>query len=396
MLNPKNFNNIVVILNRLPVSAFLYQLSIYELILAGVLFLGLVIQLYYYLGVFLKIVKFRGNPSNNIQPPVSIVICARDEEENLSSFLPLVLEQNYPSFEVVVVNDCSSDDTDMVLERLMCTYKHLRVTTIKQDEKFTHTKKLALTIGIKAAKHDWLLLTDADCRPDSPNWLSSMAVAFTQDNEIVLGYGGFIPEKGFTNKVIRFDALFTAMLYLGAALVRKPYMGVGRNLAYRRDLFFRNKGFASHSQLASGDDDLFVNEVATKSNTTVVIATGAHTRTPAKKTLEGWFKQKRRHLTTGGRYKSGSKWYLGTELFSRFTFYGSAIALIALQFYPLIIAGVILLRLIIKLSVIKAVMVRLKERKILLISLIYDFFSPIIFGTIALTNKFSTQKTKWR
>ncbi|MBN1990917.1 MAG: glycosyltransferase [Bacteroidales bacterium] len=377
-------------------SDFLYQLSIYELILAGVLFLGLVIQLYYYLGVFLKVANFNGNPSNNIQPPVSIVICARDEEANLSTFLPLVLEQSYPNYEVVVVNDCSSDDTDMVLERLMRTYKHLRVTTIKQDEKFTHTKKLALTIGIKAAKHDWLLLTDADCRPESKNWLSTMAVAFTQDNEVVLGYGGFIPEKGLTNKIVRLDALYTAMLYLGAALVRKPYMGVGRNLAYKRNLFFSNKGFASHSQLASGDDDLFVNEVATSNNTTVVVDPGAHTRTYAKRTFNSWLNQKRRHLTTGSRYKSGSKWYLGTELFSRYLFYGSAIALIALQAYPLIIAGIISLRLIIRLSVIKAVMIRLKERKILLISLVYDFISPIIFGTIVLTNKFSTQKTKWR
>lgn len=372
----------------------------YELIIAGVLLVSLLIQLYYYLGIYLRVALFKKTDNNsNInteKPPVSVVICARNEEENLKHFLPKVLEQKYPNYEVIVVNDCSSDNSDIVLENFQKQYPHLKVTTIKEDEKFSHTKKLALTVGIKAAKNEWLLLTDADCVPQSDLWLSTMAENFKGNTEVVLGYGGYLSEKGLLNKLIRFDTMLIAMNYFGFTLIRKPYMGVGRNLAYKRSLFFKNRGFASHSQIDSGDDDLFIREVANKANTVVEFRHEAHTLSVPRKTYTNWIRQKRRHTSTSKYYNSGIKLLLGLEPFSRLLFFLSALALIALLYFPYIVGSVLIVRMIVKLSIIKAVMKKLNEKKILLTSLLWDFYSLYFYSKLLLLNSVTSKKTKWR
>ncbi|NOU16698.1 MAG: glycosyltransferase [Bacteroidales bacterium] len=372
--------------------------TIYELVLVSIFIISFLIQLYYYLGIYLKVVLHKNKLEEHLTPrlPISVIICARDEEENLLSFLPSVMEQEYPDFEVVVVNDCSSDNSEYTLEALAKKYDNLRITTIKQDEKFTHNKKLALTVGIKAAKNDWLVLTDADCRPNSKKWLSSIADGFSDNCEIVLGYGGFFEEKGFLNKIIRFDGLFIAMQYLGFALNGRPYMGVGRNLAYRKDLFFKNKGFASHAHLCSGDDDLFINEVAKDSNTRVEFRHDAHTRTIPRDTYERWVNQKRRHLTTSKRYNLLSKIMLSGEITSRILFFGSTIALLAMVYYPWVIGSAFILRWVVQLSIIKGVMNRLSEKKLLLLSLFYDFYSLFFYGGLLLLNRLNPRKPTWR
>lgn len=372
----------------------------YELIIAGVLLVSLLIQLYYYLGIYLRVALFKKTDNNsNInteKPPVSVVICARNEEENLKHFLPKVLEQKYPNYEVIVVNDCSADNSDIVLENLQKQYPHLKVTTIKEDEKFSHTKKLALTVGIKAAKNEWLLLTDADCVPQSDLWLATMAENFKDNTEVVLGYGGYLSEKGLINKLIRFDTMLIAMNYFGFTLIGKPYMGVGRNLAYKRSLFFKNRGFASHSQIDSGDDDLFIREVANKTNTVIEFKHEAHTLSVPRKTYTNWIRQKRRHTSTSKYYSAGIKFLLGLEPFSRLLFFLSAIALIALLYFPYVVGSVVIVRMIIKLSIIKAVMKKLNEKKILLTSLLWDFYSLYFYSKLLLLNSVTSKKTKWR
>ncbi len=372
--------------------------TVYELALVSVLIIALLVQLFYYLGIYLKVAINKKPKSYTFaeKVPVSVIICARDEQENLEKFLPQILEQDYPNFEVIVVNDCSSDDSQYVLDRLIAKYPKLRVTTIKEDEKFSHSKKLALTVGIKAAKNEWLILTDADCKPEGKDWISSIAVNFAGDTEVVLGYGGFFSEKGFLNKLIRFDGLFIAMQYLGFALAGMPYMGVGRNLAYKKDAFFRNKGFASHAHIYSGDDDLFINEVANKSNTKVELERTSFTRTLAKGTYKKWEYQKRRHITTAHKYKLSTKIILIGEVLSRIIFYGTSIALIAILYYPWVIAGTILVRWIIQMSIIKGVMNRLSERKLLLLSPLYDFYSLFFYSKIWLLNLINPRKSTWR
>lgn len=374
------------------------QSTTYELALLLVFSLAILVQLFYYLAIYIRLLfyKRKGTQPNDGQlPPVSVVICARNEENNLEQFLPMVLEQKYPEYEVVVVDDCSSDDTDMVLKRLSQKYKHLRTTTIKPDEKFSHGKKLALTIGIKAAKYDWLLLTDADCRPESDNWIASMAQNFQGNTKVVLGYGGYIPSKGLLNKLIRFDTFFIAMQYLSFALFGKPYMGVGRNLAYKKELFFQNKGFASHSLLNSGDDDLFIQQVSNKSNTVVEFSTQSHTRSVAHTTFGEWFMQKKRHLTTGPHYKPSMKFWLMLEPLSRLLFWVSGILLLVFEFNLPVIAGAMGFRIVIMFFILNFAMNRLNERKIFIISLVYDLFAPLLFSALMLTNRFTKKRTRW-
>ena len=244
------------------------------------------IQIYYYIIYYSRIIFYRSKKNiDDLKEPVSVVICARNEEQNLEKNLPSILTQDYPNYEVIVVNDCSEDESEFVLERFQKKFKHLRTTTIKPDEKFYHSKKLALTIGIKAAKYEHILLTDADCYAESNRWIEKMKSNFSEKTDIILGYGGYKREKKLINNLIRFDTLFIAIQYLTFALAKKPYMGVGRNLAYKKSVFFKNKGFASHNHVASGDDDLFINQVANKKNTKIEISKESITRSIAESTL---------------------------------------------------------------------------------------------------------------
>lgn len=375
------------------------QSTTYELVIFILFSFFLLVQLFYYLFIFLRVPIYRKKGlqgANANQPPVSVVICARNEYENLKEFLPFVLEQKYPNFEVIVVDDCSSDDTELLLREFKQKYTHLRTTAIRPDEKFSHGKKLALTIGIKAAINDWVLFTDADCKPESDQWISNMAENFTQHNEVVLGYGGYIIGNSLLNRLIRFDTFFIGIQYIGFALFGKPYMGVGRNLAYRKDLFFKNKGFASHSFLQSGDDDLFVHEVAKKRNTVVEFRHQAQTRSVPQSNFGGWIAQKRRHLTTSPYYRGGIKFMLTLEPLSRMLFWILAIVLLSINFFPIVIGSMLAFRLILVNVVLKIAMNRLNERKIFILSLIYDLFSPIFFGTLMLANRVTLKHNKWK
>lgn len=357
----------------------------------------LLIQLFYYLFYYSRILfKGKKNIKATEKEPVSVIICARNEEENLEKYLPSILTQDYPDYEVIVVNDCSEDESEFVLERLQKKYKNLKTTTIKQDDKFFHSKKLALTIGIKAAKNDLLLLTDADCKAESNKWIECMQEKFTNKTEIVLGYGGYFPEKKLINNLIRFDTLFIAIQFLTFAKAKKAYMGVGRNLAYRKSLFFKNKGFASHHHIESGDDDLFISQVATKKNTSVQIKKEAITRSTAEPNFSAWFKQKRRHISTGKLYRFKTKWRIFCENMSRVLYYPLfVISLIWFKEYYLYILGAFLLRMIIQLIVYKVAMNRMNEKYLLLPSIIYDIFMPYLSLSFALANYFTT-KRKWK
>ncbi len=355
------------------------------------------IQLFYYLSFYLKVITYRKvNVKTNLDP-VSVIICARNEKENLEKNLPSVLNQFYPQFQVVVVNDGSTDETEAFLAELQSQYSNLYITNIEHTHPYPHAKKLAQTVGIKAAAYDQLLFTDADCKPDSPNWIRHMQSNFLFKTEIILGYGAYEQRPGLLNKLIRTDTLFTAMQYLGLALAGKPYMGVGRNLAYRKGLFFDNRGFASHLHLQSGDDDLFVNETARKQNTAIEIHPESITRSIPKTTFRSWFYQKRRHLTTGSQYKKNDRRILITEAVSRELFYLVCILLFAFGQLTGYILALLLVRWLLHLIIFKRIMTRLQERKILLFSILYDILMPPLTGILLLANRFSKKpKFTWR
>jgi poly-beta-1,6-N-acetyl-D-glucosamine synthase len=353
------------------------------------------IQLFFYLVIYSRFASYKSNSNKSVNTPVSIVVCARNEGENLEKYLPLVLEQDYPDFEVIVVNDCSADDTEDILKRLTAKYSKLRTTFIKEDEKFRHGKKLALTVGIKSAKNEWMLLTDADCFPESNLWLAEMAKNFTENSSIVLGYGGYSSKKSFLNMLIRFDTAIIALNYFSLALFGTPYMGVGRNLAYRKSIFFANKGFASHARLDSGDDDLFINEVSTSSNVQIESCKNAHTRSEPKVTFNDWIEQKKRHFSTFGRYKIIHRILLGGEVFSRIIFYFSFICLLILQTYWIAAVSIFFVRFVSQLITYKISFDRLNERKLFLISPLFDIVFPFINAGVYISNKIRPRK-QWR
>ncbi len=282
-----------------------------------------ILQLYFYLRFFSRVAFFKPKIKNQSQQhPVSVIICARDEDENLARNLPGVLVQKYSSTsEVVAVNDNSVDDSKYILQELKKTFKSLNVVELTQEAKLISGKKYPLSIGIREAKHEVLLLTDADCVPSSEHWIQKMQDAYDENTEIVLGYGAYHKRKGLLNKLIRFETFHTALQYLSYALAGLPYMGVGRNLSYKKSLFFRNKGFSSINHIPSGDDDLFINKAATKNNTAVVIDVDAITRSIPKITWGEWLRQKSRHYTTAKYYKPKHKFLLGLYFITQFIYY---------------------------------------------------------------------------
>jgi cellulose synthase/poly-beta-1,6-N-acetylglucosamine synthase-like glycosyltransferase len=359
--------------------------------------LSAAIQLFYYLFYYLSVHLHKPASAATAMAPVSIIICARNEAENLSNYLPSVLEQDYPDYEVIVVNDCSDDNSYDVLGKYLIQYPNLKISTINKDPKFTHNKKFAQFIGIKAAKNDILLFTDADCQPESDKWLEGMASHFDDKTTFVLGYGGYLHEKGLLNKYIRYDSFTIAMQYLGMAIRGIPYMGVGRNLAYRRSVFFDNKGFGSHNHIISGDDDLFVNSYATGKNTSIEFRQGTHTRSVPCSGVGEWVKQKKRHLTTAPYYKSRDKLLLLTEPVSRVLFYSTFIILLSFAYlwpYLLIVFG---LRLITQIIIFSLVGKKLNEPGLVVYSLFFDIFSPLINSIVYLSNFGSKPgKNRWK
>jgi glycosyltransferase involved in cell wall biosynthesis len=281
------------------------------------------IQLFYYLYFYARLAFYKPTPRSVSQThPVSVIICARDEAANLAKNLPGALVQAYrTTHEVIVVNDNSFDDSRYLLEAFQKDFKQLNVVELKQEAKLIPGKKFPLSIGIKSAKHEIVLLTDADCVPASEDWIATMQDAYGPDTEIVLGYGAHHKKKGVLNKLIRWETAHTAIQYLTYALARIPYMGVGRNLSYKKTVFFRHKGFSSHNHIPSGDDDLFINMAATRHNTAICIDPNGFTLSEPAATWRQWAKQKRRHYSTGKYYRPLHKWLLGLYSLSHFVFY---------------------------------------------------------------------------
>lgn len=289
----------------------------------GVFLLVTAIQLFYYLYFFRRLAFFSVREKiKSQQHPVSIVISARNEAAELAKNLPGVLVQTYrTTHEVIVVNHNSFDETSYLLEELQKTFRHLQPVTLKQEAIGIPGKKYPLSIGIKEAKHEIILLTDADCIPASEFWIQKMQNGYNEQTDVVLGYGAYHKRPGLLNKLIRFETFHTALQYFSYALAGTPYMGVGRNLSYKKGLFLRNKGFSAINHVMSGDDDLFISMVAGKYNTTIVIDEEAITLSEPPKNFKGWMRQKTRHYTTGKYYKPVHKFLLGLYSFSHFLFY---------------------------------------------------------------------------
>jgi glycosyltransferase involved in cell wall biosynthesis len=369
---------------------------LYQWIILAFFLIAFLVQLGIYLFVFLRVPLYSKKKKRAKSPGISVIICAKNEEKNLKLFLPQVLQQEYPDFEVVVVNDSSTDNTEELLMQLSAQFKQLRYTSIPADDKLKRGKKLALTIGLKAAAYDYVLLTDADCYPASDQWLKRMASNFSGDHKIVLGYGGYERRKGLLNILIRYETTFTAIQYLSYAIKGRPYMGVGRNLAYEKALFFDNKGFAGHYHLLSGDDDLFVNENATRLNCAVEFSSESHTLSVPETTFRAWIKQKKRHLSAGSHYNIGSRIRLASEWISRIILYITLIWICVSSSWSIPVGILFVILLIIRLVIFRMGMRRLDEKYLLLPSLLLDPIFPVLMGAIWLSSRFEKKYQPWR
>jgi len=342
------------------------------------------IQIFYYTFFFSRVAFYRETTRlQSQQHPVSVIICVRDEDENIARYLPGVLVQKYPStHEVIVVNDNSVDDSKYILEELQKTFKSLQIINLKQEAKLISGKKYPLSIGIKEAKHEIVLLTDADCVPASEFWIQKMQDAYVNGTEVVIGYGAYNKRPGLLNKVIRFETFHSALQYLSFALAGTPYMGVGRNLSYKKDVFLRNKGFSSINHIPGGDDDLFINKVATKKNTKVVIDKEAITLSQPKKTFGDWLRQKTRHYSTARYYRTGNKFLLALYSLSQFLFYPFLIVTAIFYNWQLAL-GVFTVRLLLQAWIFFKAMKKLNESDLWPLFVFFDiwmFFYYIIFA----------------
>jgi glycosyltransferase involved in cell wall biosynthesis len=373
-------------------STILQILPFAVFILFGVSWL---VQMIYYWFLYSRLAFYREKPKESDTKPVSVIICAKNEYQNLLHNLPVVLEQDYPDFEVIVVNDASDDDSIELLNSLARKYKHLRIFDLEKNLNFFSGKKFPLSLGIKSAQHEIILLTDADCQPASPNWIRNMQANYDSRTEIVLGYGAYKKTVGFLNQLIRYDAFLVAMQYFSFALSGSPYMGVGRNLSYKRELFYRAKGFTSHYKLKSGDDDLFINRAANRNNTRIEISPDAQTVSTAKASLVSWILQKRRHYSTARYYRPGYKFMLSLGYISKLFLYLSFIALMILN-YNLLISLIVFSVFFISHWIILAMSTnKMKENDLAVLSPILEIIIMALSPVIYFSNLIIKQE-KWK
>lgn len=279
---------------------------------------AVVIQILYYLSFSVFAFAKPTGKEETKMIPISVIICAKNEAENLQRNIPHLLAQEYSKFEIVLINDGSSDNTWDIMQAFAEAHSRIKLVNVDPNESFWGNKKYALTLGIKAASYEHLLFTDADCKPISVNWISEISRKFDTNKQLVLGYGSYkkLPNS-FVNLLVRYETVLTAIQYFSYAMLGNPYMGVGRNLAYTKTAFFKVKGFVKHLQVRSGDDDLFVQEVASKGNTAITFSEHSFTESEPPKTLRMWFRQKRRHISTAKHYRFQHKWLLGLFYLSK-------------------------------------------------------------------------------
>ena len=246
----------------------------------------IVIQVSFYGGLFTQFsyASEQPNSTNSTKEnPISVIISCKNEEKNIGVLLTHLLKQKYPKFEIIVVDDASNDNTLSIIKEFSNQHKCIQFISIPLTATYSGNKKNAITAGIQKASYENLLFTDADCIPNSINWISIISSQFSNEKQLVLGYGGYKKVAGWFNKLVRYETLLTAWQYFSYTKIGLPYMGVGRNIAYTKTLFNKANGFESHKHINSGDDDLFVNQIGNIKNMVICWKKDSHTLSEPKK-----------------------------------------------------------------------------------------------------------------
>ncbi len=326
--------------------------------------------------------------------PVSLIICAKNEAENLQKHIPLWQEQNYSNFDIILINDASVDETLEIMEAFAENDPRIQIVNVKNNEAFWANKKYALTLGIKRSKNTRLIFTDADCYPASTEWLATMVSNFSDKKQLILGYGAYEKQPGFLNKIIRFETLMTAVQYFSYAKAGNPYMGVGRNLGYTSNLYYENNGFMSHIKIPSGDDDLFVNEAANAENTAICIEPEAFTYSLPKKKKKKWLIQKKRHYSTAKLYKPKHRFLLVIYYIFNLLFWLLATIILFTNFW-IFGLGIIFIRILFQYIIIGSAAKKLKEADLVPLIPFYELF--LIFTQLSIFISNSGEKnSQWK
>ncbi len=360
----------------------------------------LLIQLVYLWAMYARVAfyKYRRKPKDDEAfEPISIVVCSRDNYQSLSELLPALLRQDYPDFEIVVVNDCSQDETELYLKEMELREPKIKPVHLLQHLNFFSGKKFPLSMGIKSAQHDLLVFTEPGSLPADDQWLRSIANGYRDHTEILLGYSPYRTQNSLFNHLVRFDALYVGIQYLSAAISGHPFMGVGTNLSYRKGLFYRNKGFTSHYSIPVGDDDLFVNRVATARNASVLIDAEHSVITAPPISFGGWLRNKARRNYTGTLYKAKDRRRVSLQCWSHFLFYAYFFALLVLppafavvgaEFLYLPVIGMLfVLRYVSQMVVFGGASKRLGEHGLLPGLLFYDLFQALMSPILRLLGR---------
>ncbi len=356
-------------------------------------------QLFYILYFFLRLALYKpqGVVIDLIEKvePISVVIAAWNELDNLKSLIPTLLKQNHPNFEVILVDDRSDDGTFDYYREFSYQEPRFKILRVDQTPEGMSAKKYALTLGIKASKCDQIVFTDADCLPEHTNWLRHIQKEFSNTNKVVLGYSKYQKKRGLLNIFIRFETTFTALQYLSFALSKIPYMGVGRNLAYTKSLFLESKGFQPFMSFIAGDDDLFVQKVANYGNTKIVVHPESHTVSIPKNDIKSYIIQKRRHLGIGHYYKFSHKLLLGVLFISMLICYFCFVPLLFTDKYNLIVSISVGVRILLLGFVYFRISKLFNDKQewylLPILELLYIFYY-IVMGMISLQSK----KVKWK
>jgi len=308
-----------------------------EIVVFSVLVFCFIVQMLFYWIVLAKPYYYMHNiasgrlHSPTAKPPVSVIVYLKSSKQDLEQFLSNILEQDYPEFEVIIVTDSILDVDEEILKRLKNQYENLYSTHVPGNTKNVSRKKLALTLGIKAAKYDKLLFTESDSRLRTTDWIFSMVRHFSDAKTVVLGFSALESTENLSHRFMEYDYFFSNLQMISCALLNKPYTGNGRNLAYSEEHFIEQRGFVKHRILQHGEDDLFINDIATGDNTAVELSISSVTIAKISD-FQDWKRQKTDRMLTQYFYKRGPVAFWRLESYTRIGFYAALIACLILGF----------------------------------------------------------------
>lgn len=279
------------------------------------------IQIIYYLIYSTFLFQQKNKAEISKQIPISVIIFAKNSADQLQKNLAFILAQNYPKFEIVLINNVSTDNTSDILEAYKEKHDNIKIIDVENTEAFWGSKKYAMTLGIKASKYEHLLFTEANSEPRSEFWIAEMSKRISETKTINLGYANYKKEGSLFNVFIRFVNLISAIQCFSFAKSGSPFMGFKANLLYKKTDFFNVKGFINHMKIKNGETDLFIKDAAIKKNTTFTISKNSIVEVDTPKSFKNWFLKLKEKAILKKNYKPKHRFLLHFFTFSKFMFY---------------------------------------------------------------------------